>query len=174
MKNLISSLIIGLALIAGISTVQAQTVAAKQPVVAVSTYGNYAWVNPTQSAWGYSIVPSLQVAKNVALQADITQQYLHPTRPGQTDLSLTVGPKVNVFARGSVTPFVFAEGGEVRSNYKVVDWNPTLNTGLGFDFAVSPRVAISVIPAEYVGTHLDNGTWNHSYTTKFGFKFNIF
>ena len=123
---------------------------------------------------GWSVVPEVNLVHHVGLQADFASLYMRSIYPGQSRFLAAAGPRFNLTPRSKVTPFLFAEGGEIRleaqrSHY--VDWDPVVKAGFGFDYKITPRFGLTLVPGEYLGEYLDAGSWLHSYTTRVGLTF---
>lgn len=129
------------------------------------------------SMMGWGVVPEANLVKHFGLQGDFESLYVRNVYPGQSRLIMAAGPRYTFAPRSRVTPFVFAEGGEMRlaTQYsRAVDWNPVAKGGIGLEYKVSHSFALTVIPGEYLGQYQDNGTWSNSFTARAGFTFNLF
>jgi hypothetical protein len=92
----------------------------------------------------------------------------------QNRLLMAAGPRFNLAPRSRFTPFVYAEGGEMRlaaGGVNYVDWNPVAKGGFGFQSKLSRTFAITLVPGEYLGQYQDNGTWLHSFSARAGITF---
>jgi hypothetical protein len=97
--------------------------------------------------------------------------------PGVNKFYVGIGPRFTFHNMFGVSPFVFGEGGQIRTTNKATDvaaWNTAATAGFGFNYFPTPRFGFQVIPGEYYGTHLDTGDWEHSYMTRLGIVFNFF
>lgn len=132
-----------------------------------------------RSQMGWSAVPHVNFSKYVGLQADFTSLYTRSIYPGTNQLMIAAGPRFTFAPRSRFTPFVFLEGGQIRTtrqNSHDSDWNTVAAGGLGMDFKTGrgKGMAFQLIPGEYVGQYMDDGTWNHSFMAKAGITFNLF
>jgi hypothetical protein len=129
------------------------------------------------SLWGWSAVPEVQLAGHIGLQADFASYYMRSIYPGQSRLLMAAGPRYTFAPRSRVTPFVFAEGGEMRLSAQrtlATDWNTVVKGGIGLEYRVSRSVALTLVPGEYLGHQLDSGSWDQDFTTRGGITFNLF
>jgi len=128
------------------------------------------------SMFGWSAVPEVNLTRHLGFQADFTSLYVRSVYPGQTKFVAAAGPKFTFAPRYKVTPFIFAEGGEMRLSAQhslIKDWNPVGKGGFGFEYRVSRGLSLTLVPGEYLGQYLDNGAWNHSFTSRAGITFNF-
>ncbi len=130
-----------------------------------------------RSLMGWSAVPEVNFGKYVGLQADFLSLYMRSVYPGQSRFMAAAGPRINFAPRSKFTPFIFMEGGEIRSTQKlsdVADWNPVATGGIGMDFKTHHGIGLQLIPGEYLGQYQDNGTWTHSFVSRVGVTFNFY
>jgi len=130
-----------------------------------------------RSLWGWSVVPEWNLTKHFGMEGDFVSLYMRSVYPGQTRFIAAAGPRWNFAPRSKVTPFVFAEGGEMRLSAQkslVKDWNPVGKGGFGFEYRVSRGIALTLVPGEYLGQYQDDGSWNHSFTTRAGLTWNFY
>ena len=132
-----------------------------------------------RSQMGWSAVPNVNFTKYVGLQADFTSLYTRAIYPGANQLMIAAGPRFTFAPRSRFTPFVFMEGGQIRTTRQSShnsDWNPVAVGGFGMDFKAGKGkgVAFQLVPGEYVGQYMDDGSWNHSFMAKAGITFNLF
>jgi hypothetical protein len=130
-----------------------------------------------RSLMGWAAVPEVNFTKYLGLQADFEGLYVRSIYPGQNRLVLAAGPRINFAPRSKFTPFVYMEGGEVRLTSqanRLSDWNPVAKGGFGFDHKMAHGFGFQLIPGEYQGQYLDNGTWSHSFVSRVGITFNGF
>ncbi|HEV2645454.1 MAG TPA: hypothetical protein VGU46_03725 [Acidobacteriaceae bacterium] len=128
------------------------------------------------SMFGWSVVPEVNLTKHLGFQGDFVSLYVRSVYPGQTRFIAAAGPRFNFAPRSKFTPFVFAEGGEMRLSRQrtlAKDWNPVVKGGFGFEHRVSDRFALTLVPGEYLGQYQDDGSWNHSFTARAGLTFNL-
>jgi hypothetical protein len=126
---------------------------------------------------GWTVTPEVNFSRHLALQADFTSLYVQSIYPGQTRLAIAAGPRFNFAPASRVSPFVFAEGGEIRRSTKanvIKDWNPIVKAGFGVDYKIVRGFGIDLIPAEYIGQHNDDSTWLHSFSARAGIVFNLY
>lgn len=130
-----------------------------------------------RSLMGWTLAPELNFTPHLALQADFTNLYVRSIDPAQSRLSLAAGPRYNLAPRSRLTPFLYAEGGEVRrsiSGSVVKDWNPVVKAGLGLDLRIVRGFGVEVVPGEYTGQLNDDSTWLHTYSVRGGVVFNFY
>jgi hypothetical protein len=132
-----------------------------------------------RSQMGWSAVPQVSFTKYVGLQADFTSLYTRSIYPGTSQLMIAAGPRFTFAPRSRFTPFVFMEGGQIRTTQQSShnsDWNTVAVGGFGMDFKAGKGkgVAFQLVPGEYVGQYMDDGSWNHSFMAKAGITFNLF
>jgi len=137
-----------------------------------SQYGN------NRSLMGWSVVPEVNFTKYLGLQAEFTSLYMRSVYPGQSRFLIAAGPRINLAPHSRVRPFLFAEGGEIRSTTKandIADWNPVAKGGFGFDYKITRGLSFQLIPGEYMGQYLEaTGDWQHNFTTRAGITFNLY
>jgi hypothetical protein len=125
---------------------------------------------------GYSATPEIDIVPRLGMQGDFETVWVRAIRyPDQGRILMAAGPRFNFSPRHHVNPFAFAEGGEVRlsTSLKPVNWNPIVKAGFGFEYKLNPHFSLQIVPGEYLGQLLDNGTWDHAYTSRVGIKFNL-
>jgi hypothetical protein len=129
-----------------------------------------------RSLLGWSAVPEVNLFKRVGLQGDLGTLYMRSVYPGQKRTIFAAGPKITFAPHSRVTPFVYAEGGEMRYSAKynpVKTWSPVAKGGIGFDYRVTRSFGLTLVPGEYMATYQDNNTWNSSFEAKVGITFNL-
>jgi hypothetical protein len=127
-----------------------------------------------RSLIGFSVVPAITPAHGFGLQADFERLYMRSIILDENRLLMAAGPRLNFAPRARFTPFVYAEGGEMRSSavgLTYVDWNPVAKGGFGFQSKLSRTFAVTLVPGEYLGRYQDNGTWLHSFSARVGITF---
>ena len=125
---------------------------------------------------GWSVVPELNLYKGIGIQAEFESLYMRSVYPSQSRLLIAAGPRYTLAPRAKFTPFVYAEGGEMRLTGQGVqgsDWNPAAKGGIGLSYKLTRDFAFELIPGEYLGQYQDNGEWNHSYSARAGFTLNF-
>jgi hypothetical protein len=135
------------------------------------------YVGANRSLMGWSATPEVNFTKYLGLQAEFTGLYMRSVYPAQNRLMMAAGPRFTFAPHAKFTPFVFAEGGEIRATRQlsdVSDWNPVATGGIGVNYKISRGIAFQLIPGEYVGQIQDDGSWNHSFMTKAGVTFNLY
>jgi hypothetical protein len=133
-------------------------------------------IHHDRSLFGWSAVPEVNLFKRVGLQGDLGTVYMRSVYPGQTHTIFAAGPKITFAPHSRVTPFVYAEGGEMRFSVQhvpVKTWMPVAKAGVGFDYRVTPGFGLTLVPGEYMATYQDNGTWNNSFEARVGITFNL-
>jgi len=131
----------------------------------------------SRSQMGWSAVPEVNFTKYVGLQAEFSGLYTRSIADGTNQVLMAAGPRFTFAPRAKVTPFVFLEGGELRTTQQgggIADWSPAAIGGIGFDYKISRKVAFQLVPGEYMATKEDNGNWNNSFVAKAGITFNLF
>jgi hypothetical protein len=127
-----------------------------------------------RSLIGFSVVPALNPAHGFGLQGDFERLYMRSIALDENRLLMAAGPRFNFAPRARFTPFVYAEGGEMRSSAigrTYVDWNPVAKGGFGFQSKLSRSFAVTLVPGEYLGRYQDDGTWLHSFSARVGITF---
>jgi hypothetical protein len=135
------------------------------------------YVGADRSLMGWSAMPEVNFTKYLGLQAEFTGLYMRGVYPGQNRLMMAAGPRVTLAPHSKFTPFLFAEGGEIRATQQlsdVSDWNPVVSGGIGLNYEITRGVSFELIPGQYVGQLEDNHDWNHSFMTKAGITFNLY
>ena len=130
-----------------------------------------------RSIMGWSAMPEVRLAKYFDLQADFQGLYVRSVYPGQNKFVAAAGPRFTFAPRSRFTPFVYAEGGEVRLTNQFSrddDWNPIVKGGFGFEHKLSRGIALQLIPGEYTGQQLDNHLWEDSYSARAGITFDLY
>ena len=162
------------------SVLRADGISTPAPVGSLTT--SYVYVfNDAQnghnrSLMGWSVVPEVNLVKHFGLEGDFASLYVRSVYPGQTRFIAAAGPRYTFAPRSKVTPFIFAEGGEMRLSSQrslAKDWNPVAKGGFGLEYRVSRGFAMTLVPGEYLGQYQDNGEWNHSFTSRVGLTFNL-
>jgi hypothetical protein len=138
---------------------------------------NDAQYGHNRSLFGWSVVPEVNLVSHFGFQGDFQTLYVRSVYPGQSKFVMSAGPRYTFAPRHKATPFVFAEGGEMRLSTQyspIKDWNPVGIGGFGFEGRISRGIAFTMVPGEYIGQYLDNGAWNHSYSARAGITFNLY
>lgn len=133
--------------------------------------------NHSRTLWGWSATPEMNLTRRLGVQADISDSYMRSVNPQQNRLIIAGGPRYNLPLVYRLAPFVFAEGGAVKLTQQGSsgnEWIPLATVGLGFEYVVSPRLALTLVPAEYLGQKEDDGTWTHSFAARAGLTFNFY
>jgi len=136
---------------------------------------NDAQYGHNRSLMGWSVVPEVNLVKHFGFEGDFASLYVKSIYPGQSRFLMAAGPRYTFAPRSHVTPFLFAESGEMRlsTQYKIArDWNPVVKGGFGIEYRVTRSWALTLVPGEYLGQYQDDGSWNHSFTTRVGITFN--
>lgn len=151
------------------------------PVASFSTDYIYTFTDSqtghNRSLMGWSAMPSVHLEKHLALQGDFAGQYVRSVYPGENRLYMAAGLRDTFAPRSRFTPFVYAEGGEVRLTSQLShnsDWNPIVRGGLGLEHKITRGLAFQLIPGEYTGQQLDNHEWEHSFTSRAGITFDLY
>jgi hypothetical protein len=153
----------------------------KAPVGSLSLQGVYMYspglVGANRSLMGWGVMPEVNFTKYLGLQADFENLYIRSINEDENRFVAAAGPRINFAPRSKFTPFVYMEGGETRitrQQYRYSDWNPVAKGGLGMDFKIAHGFGFQLIPGEYQGQYLDNGTWTHSFVARAGISFSLF
>ncbi len=126
--------------------------------------------------FGWSVVPEVNLTKHLVFKATSSASTSVLSTPARPGLLLLRVRDYNFAPRSKFTPFVFAEGGEMRLSRQrtlAKDWNPVVKGGFGLEHRVSDRFALTLVPGEYLGQYQDDGSWNHSFTARAGLTFNL-
>lgn len=153
----------------------------RSPVGSVTTGYIYTFTDSqtghNRSLMGWSAVPELRVYKAIGLQTEFTGLYVRSVYPGENRFVVAAGPRYTFAPHTRFTPFIYAEGGEMRSTSQadhVSDWDPIVKGGFGFERKIAGGLAFQLIPGEYVGEQLDDHSWEHSYSARAGITFNLY
>jgi hypothetical protein len=178
---LIRSLIATLLMLPLFAHSQAIAFDQKGPVASLTESAVYvfndAQYGHNRSLWGWSVVPEVNLTRHFGMEGDFVSLYMRSVYPGQTRFIAAAGPRYNFAPRSKVTPFVFAESGEMRLSAQkslLKDWNPIVKGGFGFEYRVSRGIALTLVPGEYLGQYQDDGSWNHSFTSRAGLTWNLY
>jgi hypothetical protein len=152
------------------------------PVASVAMHYNYQFqTSPyvgNRSLMGWSVVPTVSLVRHISLQADFTSLYMRGVTVGEKRLLIAAGPRYTFAPRSHFTPFVYGEGGEMRTTTKandVADWNPVVRVGVGADLKSKHGIGFQIIPAEYIGEKVEwRNQWNHSFAARAGIVFNLY
>jgi len=137
---------------------------------------NDAQYGHNRSLMGWSAVPEVNFTKHFGFEGDFVSLYVRSVYPGQTRFIAAAGPRYNFAPHSKFTPFIFAEGGEMRLSSQrslLKDWNPVVKGGFGFEHRLGNRFALTLVPGEYLGQYQDDGSWNHSFAARAGFTFDL-
>lgn len=141
---------------------------------------NISHYNPiihNRTLWGWSVTPEIRLTSRFTMQADLSNSYMKSVYPGQNRLFIAGGPRYNFPLMHRVRPFVFGEGGAIKTNAQgssVKTWIPVATVGLGLEYVVSRHLALTLVPGEYLGEKEDDGTWTHSFAARAGVTFNFY
>jgi len=164
------------------SAVYASTMSTDQPPVGSLTESfvyvfNDAQYGHNRSLMGWSTVPEVNLTNHIGFEGDFASLYVRSIYPGQGRLLIAAGPRFNFAPHSRIKPFLFAEAGEMRltTQYSPIkDWNPVVKGGFGFEYRVTRGLALTLVPGEYLGQYQDDGSWNHSFTSRVGITFNLY
>ncbi len=127
---------------------------------------------------GWTATPEVNLTRHVGMQADFSSYYMQNVYPGQSRFLIVAGPRYNFATRSRISPYIFAEGGEMRLTFQRTlfrDWEPMGKGGLGLDFRLSRGIALTLIPGEYMAhTNLNGAPWSQDFSTRGGITFNLF
>jgi len=152
------------------------------PVASVAMHYNYMFqTSPyvgNRSYMGWSVVPTVYLKHGFGFQADFTSLYMRSVVVGEKRLLIAAGPRYTFAPRSHFTPFVYGEGGMMRTTTKannVADWNPVAKGGIGFDMKGVHGIGFQLIPGEYTGEKVEwRDQWNHSFSARAGIVFNLY
>jgi hypothetical protein len=133
--------------------------------------------NHNRTLWGWSATPEVSLTRRFGLQADVANSYMRSVYPGQNRLFIAGGPRYNLPLVSRVLPFLFAEGGGIKTQPQgksFNEWIPVATLGVGFEYVASRHFALTLVPAEYLGQKEDDGTWTHTFAARAGFTFNFY
>lgn len=167
------------------STGAATTTRRQAPVASVAMHYNYMFqTSPymgNRSLMGWSVVPEVNLTHHIGFQADFTALTMRGVNVDENRLLIAAGPRYTFAPRSFFTPFVYGEGGEMRSRSSganvshIVDWNPATRAGIGFDLKSKHGIGFEIIPAEYIGEKVEwRDQWNHSFSARAGIVFNLY
>ncbi len=155
----------------------------KGPIASLTASASYIYGEPQygqnyNNLWGWDVSPEIKVIKQFSMQGDFGNYYMESSvYQGQSRLIMGAGPRYNFVAHSKLTPFIYAEGGEVKVTYKggtYRDWDPVILVGVGFKYRLSRNLAITVVPGQYLAHNLDWGPWDQNFSTRAGFTYNFF
>ncbi|MDE1176941.1 MAG: hypothetical protein PW789_10090 [Edaphobacter sp.] len=130
------------------------------------------------SMMGFAVTPEINLTRHIGFQGDFTSLYVMGVDYNQRRLIMAAGPRYTFAPHSRFTPFVYGEGGEMRSvssQNNLVDWNPVAKAGVGIDMKVTRSIAFQLIPGEYQGERVDaSGKWNQSFSSRAGIVFNLY
>ncbi|HEY4379739.1 MAG TPA: hypothetical protein VGN01_05295 [Acidobacteriaceae bacterium] len=164
-----------------VSLCQAIPFEQKGPIASLTASGSYIDGEPQgghrHSLWGWSAVPEIKLTRHFGMQAEFASYYMRSIYPGQNRFLMAAGPRYDFSPVSRITPFIFAEGGEMRLTFKNTlyrDWDPIVKGGVGFEYRLSRSIAITVVPAEYLAHNEDFGAWDKDFTARGGITFNLY
>ncbi len=131
-------------------------------------------------------IPQVNLTKHIGVLADIVSSFNEHT--GSTAVanglhsntrSFTAGPVYMLPIGKEIVPYVFAEGGAVRSSTpQSVTWNPAAVGGVGFNYNLSRHWAVQIVPGEYVAEDVSlpggGDQWTNNFNAKAGIVLNLF
>ena len=178
MKVLLSALLLVLPLRA---VSQAVPFEQRGPIASLTASAAYIYGEPqighNHSLWGWSAMPEVKLTRHFGMQAEFSSYYMRSIYPAQSRFLIAAGPRYTFAPVSKITPFVFAEGGEMRLTFQrslYRDWDPVAKGGIGFEYRLSRGIAITLIPAEYLAHNLDAGPWDHDFSSRGGITFNLY
>lgn len=130
-----------------------------------------------RSLMGWTAVQEVRLRSYLDMQVDFEGLYIRSIYPGENKFIAAAEPRYTLAPRSRFNPFVYAEGGEIRSTSQLShgsDWNPVVKGGFGFEHKVSRGLALQLIPGEYMGKQLDDHTREHSYSARAGITFDLY
>lgn len=167
------------------STGTARPARRQAPVASFAVHYNYAFQTSSymgnRSLMGWSALPEVNLTRHIGFQADFTALTMRGVNVDENRLLIAAGPRYTLAPRSLFTPFIYGEGGEMRSRSSavgvsdVVDWNPATRAGIGFDIKSKHGIGFEIIPAEYIGEKVEwRDQWNHSFSARAGIVFNLY
>ena len=124
---------------------------------------------------GWYGIPQVYFTKHISVLGDFTNFYNYHAHTEENVHGFTGGPVYALSPFHGVTAYGFVEGGAIRdSKLGVVSWDAATVGGIGVNFKLTHALAFQLVPGEYVGSHLPNGSWQNNYTTKAGFVLTSF
>jgi hypothetical protein len=158
------------------------TMRREAPVGSVAMHYNYMFqTSPfvgNRSLMGWSVIPQVNFTRHLGFQADFTSLYMRGVVIGESRFLIAAGPRFTFAPRSHFTPWVYGEGGQMRTTTKanhIRDWNPVVRTGIGFDLKSRHGIGFQIIPAEYIGEKVEwRNQWNHSFSARAGIVFNLY
>ncbi len=163
-----------------------------QPIVSLSAGFSYLLTDlsndqgASKNLIGWYGMPQMNLTKHIGVLADFTSSFNEHTGGSavanglhSNTRSFAAGPVYMLPIGKKVVPFVFAEGGAVRtSTPQSVNWNPEAAGGIGFNYKVSRHWAVQVIPGEYVAEDVSlpggGDQWTNNFNAKAGIVLNLF
>lgn len=147
------------------------------PLLSVS--GGYIYLNlgqrgaPRASLNGWYFIPQYHISKSWSAIAEFTNFYGSPQGKSTTIHGFTFGPLYAIATKTRITPFVFAEIGDVRSSVAgMVTNNFAFVGGVGANVALAKHFALQLLPADYVLTTPSGGPLN-SYAAQVGIAYSF-
>lgn len=167
------------------STIATGATRHQAPVGSFAVLYNYAFqTSPymgNRSLMGFSVLPEVNLTHHIGFQGDFSALTTRGDNVDENKLLIAAGPRYTFAPRSLFTPFIYGEGGEMRSRSSaatvshIVDWNPTTRAGIGFDLKSKHGIGFEIIPAEYIGEKVEwRDQWNHSFSARAGIVFNLY
>lgn len=157
-------------------------VAPRTPVASVAMHYNYMFqTSPyvgNRSLMGWSVIPEVNLTRHIGFQGDFTSLYMRGVVVGEKRLLIAAGPRYTFAPRSHFTPFIYGEGGEMRTTTKAndrADWNPVARAGVGLDMKTFHGIGFELIPGEYTAEKVEwRNQWNQSFSARAGIVFNLY
>jgi hypothetical protein len=153
----------------------------KGPIASLTTSASYIYGEPqvgqNHNLWGWSVVPEAKLTRHFGVQAEFASYYMGSIYPGQSRFLVAAGPRYDVRPVARVTPFIFAEGGEMRLTFQrslYRDWDTVAKAGFGFEKRISRGTALTVVPGEFLAHIQDDGARTYSFNARAGITFNLY
>lgn len=163
-----------------------------QPIVSLSAGFSYLLTDlsndqgASKDLIGWYGIPQVNLTKHIGVLADFVSSFNEHTGGSavanglhSNTRSFTAGPVYMLPIGKKIVPYVFAEGGAVRtSTPQSVTWNPAAVGGVGFNYNVSRHWAVQIVPGEYVAEDVSlpggGDQWTNNFNAKAGIVLNLF
>ena len=152
-------------------------IAQEKPVFSLSA--GYIYLNADQhtgnraSFNGWYAIPQYHLRSSWSVIGEVTGFYGSSTGKSTNIHSYTAGPVYSFSTGTRLTPFLFGELGDARTSAPGKITNALAAIfGLGLNVKMTDRVALQIVPGEYVLTAPSAGVL-HNYAAQVGLAFNL-